>query len=63
MKSHLHQIDSRLKAGLKLIIGVAILSLVVFLSPGAKAQFTWPVYEPFSEYPETWANTNDATLT
>jgi autotransporter-associated beta strand protein len=64
MKPNMYKIDSRLKTGLKLIIGALVLIMVVLLSPGAKAQFTWPVYEPFSEYtPEVYANTNDPTLT
>jgi hypothetical protein len=50
MKSNMYKMDSRLKAGLKLIMGAVVLSIIVLLSPGARAQFTWPVYEPFGEY-------------
>jgi autotransporter-associated beta strand protein len=58
MKSNVYKIDSRLIAGLKLIISALVLSIVFLLSPSARAQFTWPVYEPFSEYPSIWV-TND----
>jgi autotransporter-associated beta strand protein len=61
MKSHV--LNSRLKTWLNLIIGIAVLAIALLLGSNAKAQFTWPVYEPFSEYPETYANTNDPTLT
>jgi len=50
MKSNMYKIDSRLKAGLKLIIGTAVFSIVLLFSSSARAQFTWPVYESFSEY-------------
>jgi hypothetical protein len=63
MKSNMYKTHSRLKAALKLIVTAMVLSAAFLLSSSARAQFTWPVYEPFSEYPEIWANTNDATLT
>src|SRR5580698_9198127 len=63
MKSNMSIINSRLKTWLNLIIGTVVFSLILLLSSSARAQFTWPVYESFGEYPETYANTNDPTLT
>lgn len=58
MKSHTFKIDYRPKTGIHLIISMVVVSMLLLLSSTARAQFTWPVYEPFSEYPELYV-TND----
>lgn len=63
MKPDTIKIDCRLTTGLKLVISAIILGAVFLLSSNARAQFTWPVYDSFGEYPYTYANTNDPTLT
>jgi hypothetical protein len=61
MKSHV--LNSRLKTWFNLIIGIAVLAIALLLGSNAKAQFTWPVYEPFGEYPDPYVVTNDVSVT
>lgn len=58
MKPNTCKIDSRPNAGLRLILSAVLFSMVVLLSSNARAQFTWPVYEPFGEYPFQYATNN-----
>ena len=37
----------------KLVWGLVVAGLLFLLLPSARAQFTWPVYEPFGEYTNT----------
>jgi autotransporter-associated beta strand protein len=50
MNSNKHKTVLRPQAVFQVIARAAVLSAVFFLIPGAWAQFTWPVYEPFGEY-------------
>lgn len=50
MKPNMHKIGRRLEAGLNVIITAVVASVVLLMIPSARAQFTWPVYEPFGEY-------------
>ncbi|HEV2435135.1 MAG TPA: immunoglobulin domain-containing protein [Verrucomicrobiae bacterium] len=50
MKSSMHNIGFRLKAGLHVVKSAVVVTFVFLSIPSAWAQFTWPVYEPFGEY-------------
>ena len=50
MKLTLHTTVVWVKSKLSFIPGVVAVSGLLLLLPGAHAQFTWPVYEPFGEY-------------
>ncbi len=51
----------RRKAGLKIILSAVIVGIVILFSSSARAQFTWPVYEPFGEYTNVFV-TNNGTM-
>jgi len=53
MKSNMLKTSSRRKAALKMIMSAVVVSIFFLFSSSARAQFTWPVYESFGEYPDT----------
>ena len=61
MKSNMYKIDSRRTSGLNVIVSAMVVGMVFLVSSGARAQFTWPVYESFGEYSDNEAlGTNDS---
>ncbi|HKW28854.1 MAG TPA: hypothetical protein VJT54_05930, partial [Verrucomicrobiae bacterium] len=50
MKTVTNNAVGGLKSKFKLLKSVAAACGFLLMLPGARAQFNWPVYEPFSEY-------------
>src|SRR2546427_349875 len=50
MKPDMHKTVVCRKSKIKLFYSL-VAGCLFLLLPGARAQFTWPVYEPFGEYP------------
>jgi autotransporter-associated beta strand protein len=61
MKLNMQKTSSRRNARLNALIIAAIVSIICLFGANARAQFTWPVYEPFGEYTNVFV-TNNGTM-